>query len=540
MKSTVDGSFRDGKGGAGGRGGGDSRDGKDGSIWIWPFELTEKLGEGGMAAVYRGRFVKNDTYHAVKLLPEDLTRNATALARFKREMELLKQLRHPNIVRCFGGTAENGQPFYAMELVEGGTLDDLLRKLGKRNWKTTAECGLQMCAALSCAHAQGIVHRDVKPSNFLVDGDRLKLSDFGLALIASSTKLTADDKTVGTFDYMAPEQISGGEVTPQTDVYALGCVFFEMLVGRPPFEADERVAILHQHLRSAPPRVADLVADCPPDLDVLIDDMLEKSPSSRPSGAEEVSERLQALLQGDTSVLPEKPRAPASPAAPTRSPEPDVRTPPETRRPRPAPSAATGRLTWAVVGVSVVLAVVLLRNFVVGDALAARGPGHDILVRSATNESEELPLQSQIDAIAAVGELGQHSEEAVATLVELLESDEVRVREAAATALGTAGGTAKKHTAQLIVMQKEDPETVVRTAAGSAVMLLQDSTRPSNPWWTRSLVFVGLAAAVTLLLRWPAPPAPGKKPSSGVRRTPAAQRSANRAAEAENWRPRRR
>lgn len=524
-----------------GRGGPERKPRGDGNIWIWPFELTEKIGEGGMAVVYRGRFVKNDTFHAVKLLPEELVANKTALARFKREMELLKQLRHPNVVRCFGGTAENGQPFYAMELVEGGTLDDVLRKAGRRTWRTTAECGLQMCAALECAHERGIVHRDVKPSNFLVDGDTLKLSDFGLALISSSTKITAADKTVGTFDYMAPEQITGRDVTPRTDLYALGCVFFEMLTGRPPFVADERVAILHQHLRSDPPSVADLAPQCPADFVRLVDDLLEKDPELRPESAQVVAERLQAILEGVALDLPEKTRTPA--AARDTAPEPGAE---RTTRPTPRPVATTAttrpEINWLVYGLTLFVLVLLFRGFSLSAQLDQRGPGHDLLIELATNE-EAGDARERLSAIEAVGKLGEHSDEAVDELVKLVDDENPQVRAAALMALGTAGGRARKHMALVRSTQRDDTETMVREAADQAWDKLEDSSRPGSAWWwlNRMFVVVLLGVVVAIMRPWAdRKPRPAPTPKGPPTRSPSRDSGRSATTVADGWTPRRR
>ena len=228
--------------------------------WIWPFELLDKLGEGGMGVVYRARYVVDNRHVAVKLLPPDIA-NETILSRFERELEILKTLRHPNIVRCFGGTCEGNQHFYAMELVEGGTLDKLLEERGQFSWETAVQFALQMASGLwRTAHERGIVHRDVKPGNFLLTpGGKLKLSDFGLATVVAATKITAAGKTMGTFPYMAPEQIRGRPpVSPQTDLYALGCVIFEMLTGETPFVGDTPAEVMHKHLDAVPPRMANL------------------------------------------------------------------------------------------------------------------------------------------------------------------------------------------------------------------------------------------------------------------------------------------
>jgi eukaryotic-like serine/threonine-protein kinase len=474
------------------------------NLWIWPFELTEKIGEGGMAVVYRARYVKDDRQVAVKLLPESTVANPVMLARFQREMEVLKNLRHPNIVRCFGGVCENKQPFYAMELVEGGTLGDLLQKVGRRTWRTTAECGLQMCAALACAHEAGIVHRDVKPSNFLIDGDTLKLSDFGLALMASGAKLTAAEKTVGTFDYMAPEQIGGKEVTPRTDLYALGCVFFEMLTGHPPFRAEERVAILHEHLKSPPPRVGDLVHDCPPDLDGLVDDLLAKDPDDRPRDAAEVAERLQAILDGRQSPVSPKARTRVAKAvrddraAPGRTAAERLAERPSTSA-EPAPSTTVP--TALVAGLAVLVGVLGLWGLAWRDAAAQRERSVELWTQTASDEA--LSSETRHVAYRSLGELANRSPEALAFLVERLDDPDPTVRRESVAALGAAGGSARPWQAQLLKIQKEDENPQVRIAAQESIAVLQDAPERGNPWWGRVVGFVLFLGVVVVLAQWP-------------------------------------
>ncbi|MFO1094733.1 MAG: protein kinase [Planctomycetaceae bacterium] len=270
--------------------------------WIWPFELLEQIGEGGMGVVYRARYVVNNREVAVKILPQDVT-DKTALARFERETEILKDLRHPNIVRSFGGVCEDKCRFYAMELVEGGSLEDVIQRRGRVPWEQVIEYALQMCAALECSHRHGIIHRDVKPGNFLIAANgQLKLSDFGLASVAAQRKITQPGKTAGTFLYMAPEQIKGAEITPRTDLYALGCVLFELLTGKPPFSADTPAATLDRHIRQTAPRVSEIALDCPAVLDRLVERLLEKDPSKRPQSAVEVARELRSVSQTVTVV----------------------------------------------------------------------------------------------------------------------------------------------------------------------------------------------------------------------------------------------
>jgi serine/threonine-protein kinase len=267
--------------------------------WIWPFELEDRIGEGAMGVVYRARFVKNDRRVALKLLPQELAANPTQAMRFQREMEVLKELRHPNIVYCFGGATEGKQQFYAMELVQGGTLASLLAEQGKIPWRQVIEYGLQVCAALAFSHAKGIIHRDLKPGNLLVTtSNQLKLSDFGLAMVAAEAKLTAAGKTMGSLHYMAPEQIRGAPpATHKVDLYALGCVLFEMLAGRTVFQATTQAELLQKHLVEAPPKVSQFVYDCPRQLEEVISELLFKDPEHRPGDAAAVAIRLKGILR---------------------------------------------------------------------------------------------------------------------------------------------------------------------------------------------------------------------------------------------------
>lgn len=276
--------------------------------WVWPFELLDKIGEGGMGEVYRARYVGNNRRVAVKLLPLNAAENKTLLARFEREMDVLKQLDHPNIVRCFGGTCESKQQFYAMELVEGGTLSQLIHLKGRLSWETAVDYAMQMCDALQYAHNHGVIHRDIKPSNFLVSKTgHLKLSDFGLITVATGRRLTATGRTLGTVEYMSPEQIRGNPLSNRSDLYALGCVIYEMLTGQPPFLGDNQPEIMHKHLKDPIPHASRKHIDIPLELDTLICDLLAKSADARPESADVVKQRLQDILQPGRRVVAVEP-----------------------------------------------------------------------------------------------------------------------------------------------------------------------------------------------------------------------------------------
>src|SRR5258708_23407601 len=277
--------------------------------WIWPFELEEQIGSGAMGLVYRARFVKNDRRVAMKLLPQEVAANTTLAARFQREMEILKDLKHPHIVHCFGGTCEGDQWFYAMELIEGGTLGALLHEQGRLPWRQVVEFGQQVCAALDYAHDRGVIHRDLKPGNLLLSKTgRIKLADFGLALVSAETRLTSTGKTMGSLHYMAPEQIQGKPtLSNRSDLYAFGCVLFELLTGRTPFVGEAMAEVLQQHIRQAPPKVSSFAVNCPVELEDLIAQLLEKNPDQRPQSAQPVGVRLRAI---DEDVTVRTPRAP--------------------------------------------------------------------------------------------------------------------------------------------------------------------------------------------------------------------------------------
>lgn len=248
-----------------------------------PFELGDKLGVGGMGIVYRATYPKNGQILAVKVLTPEMSADQGVIRRFTREMEILKKLRHENIVRYFGGGKSGGQQFYAMELMTGGSMEDILRKKKQLPWEQVVDYGIQIARALEHAHNAGIVHRDLKPANLFIDHEgKLKLGDFGIARDTQRTALTAAGKTVGTYAYMAPEQISGKPpVSRKTDLYALGCVMFEMLTGDTPFDAANPAEMLFKHLEEDPPDVRSKVIDCPVWLEAVVLKLLEKDPEER-------------------------------------------------------------------------------------------------------------------------------------------------------------------------------------------------------------------------------------------------------------------
>jgi predicted Ser/Thr protein kinase len=218
------------------------------------FEVLSKIGAGGMGTVYLCRQIGFDREVAVKLLLGDEARDAEALARFEREAQVLAQLKHKNIVSLYGYGVHNGAPYIAMERVEGESLSALLARNQPMPMSRVIGIASQLCEALACAHANGVIHRDVKPNNVIVTADGgVKLIDFGLAKLSAKAsvkhqELTEAGMAVGSVLYMSPEQCRGEPIDERADLYALGCLMFHCLVGEPPFPGDHSVAVMHHHV----------------------------------------------------------------------------------------------------------------------------------------------------------------------------------------------------------------------------------------------------------------------------------------------------
>ena len=274
-----------------------------------PFTLEKELGSGAMGTVYRAVYHepgKPDRVVALKVIAFGLSGNEHALARFEREYKILKQLRHPNIVRLFASGRYKGTPFFAMEYVDGRSLDKVMVERmagipGKAafTWEEVVEMGKPLCAALQHAHDKGIIHRDLKPSNLMVTREGiLKLTDFGIAKDVDVTALTGANNTIGTAAYMSPEQCKGERnLTGKSDIYSLGVVFYELLTGRKPFVAESSVDMFLLHVQGTFPRPAQLNPDIPVWLDTLVCQMMEKKPEHRPRDAAMVGQVLEEIEQ---------------------------------------------------------------------------------------------------------------------------------------------------------------------------------------------------------------------------------------------------
>ena len=464
------------------------------SRWIWPFEILEQIGEGGMGKVYRARYVVNDRHVALKMLPADVTEK-TALARFERELEVLKTLRHENIVRCFGGVSEDKRRFYAMELVEGGSLEDELQRRGKLPWEAVVDYGLQMCAALEASHQKGVVHRDVKPSNFLLTREgRVKLSDFGLASVVAARKITAAGKTAGTFLYMAPEQIRGQELSARTDLYALGCVLYELVTGHVPFIGETPAATLHMHCSTPPRRPTELALDCPVQLERLILKLMAKDPEDRYASAVEVARDLKQLRQ--PMVVVKEPAEAMERIA--KATERVKQSTPKLRPPVIPKVEVTVTSKWAwVLGIALVLS--LLGNFMLLSTGETGGQWREHWVQAANSPSPEV----REAAAAALGEHGARDEESRLLLEQGLTHPDPRVRVASIRGLEQTGGAAKNTLPTLLKIQNLDENETVRGAARMAAHRIKEAPVVGRfPWGVLLAGLLFAAAGVLGVLFW--------------------------------------
>ncbi len=271
-----------------------------GSTFANRYEVKEVLGQGGMGTVFKAVDRELGEVIAIKTLKADFLRSdPSALERFRSEIRLARRISHRNVVRTHDIGEEGGTYFITMEYVDGTSLKELIRARGRLPLAVTLSVGKQLARALEIAHEQGIIHRDIKPQNMVVEPDGvLKVMDFGIARLAERPQesgVTQQGAIVGTPEYMAPEQVTGGAVDARADLYAAGCVLFECLVGRPPIQADTPYQLVAQLLEDTPPRVRTLNADVPPALDQLIAELLSKDPAARPQSALIFHDRLASL-----------------------------------------------------------------------------------------------------------------------------------------------------------------------------------------------------------------------------------------------------
>ncbi|MGE0130349.1 MAG: serine/threonine-protein kinase [Blastocatellales bacterium] len=274
------------------------------------YSLESKIGEGGMGTVYRARRLAIGDLVAVKILHPEQLANPNAVERFRREAQAAARLKHPNVVTIHDfGVSKEGLVYLVMELVEGESLRRVIERQGTLVPATAAEVARQVCAALDEAHRQGIIHRDIKPDNILLqtaglqtasNGLSVKVLDFGVAALhdITATKLTRAGSVVGTPHYMSPEQCMGEELDGRSDIYNFGVVLYEMLTGVVPFNSPTPTAIVVQQVNQAPPPMRDLNADIPPQVEAVVLRALKKQREARPQTAGDLAREMMSAVGG--------------------------------------------------------------------------------------------------------------------------------------------------------------------------------------------------------------------------------------------------
>ncbi|HEX9337013.1 MAG TPA: Stk1 family PASTA domain-containing Ser/Thr kinase, partial [Pseudonocardiaceae bacterium] len=275
------------------------------------YELGETLGYGGMSEVHRGKDVRLGRDVAIKVLRADLARDPQFQERFRREAQNAAALNHPAIVAVYDTgetrTDYGPLPYIVMEYVDGRTLRDIVKGEGPLPAKRAMEIMADVCAALDFSHRHGIVHRDVKPANVMITKTgAVKVMDFGIAraLADGQAAVTQTAAVIGTAQYLSPEQARGEAVDARSDVYAAGCVLFELLTGEPPFTGDSPVAVAYQHVREDPKPPSSLNPRVPPQLDAIVLKAMSKGPANRYQSSAEMRGDLVRVLSGQRPAAP--------------------------------------------------------------------------------------------------------------------------------------------------------------------------------------------------------------------------------------------
>ena len=300
------------------------------------YRIEQQIGSGGMGIVYRVTNVALGRVYALKVLAPELAEDEQFRRRFQREMQIAASIDHPNVVGIHYAGEQDGFLFLAMDYVHGEDLRQLILRDGAVDPARAVGILTQVGFALDAAHAKGLVHRDIKPGNVLLtirDGDeRAYLTDFGLAKRSSTlAELTVAGSIVGTADYMAPEQVRGDPSDVRTDIYALGCVFFQMLTGKVPYERDTTLATMFAHVNDPPPELEPPLVDEFPEFTPVVQQAMAKKPEDRYLSAGDLARDAAAALSGarykgaPSMVATGDARPAPAPAAAESSPEPAVR-----------------------------------------------------------------------------------------------------------------------------------------------------------------------------------------------------------------------
>jgi serine/threonine protein kinase len=340
------------------------------SATIGRYDIYAELGSGGMATVYLALDLALDRKVAIKVLDPSLASSAENVARFKREAKVAASLTHQNIIGIYAVGDDADVAYFVMQYVEGRALDSVVREDGAQSVGFVRSVVAAVGSALQYAHSRGVIHRDVKPANLMLDRDgRIVVTDFGIAKLDDGKGLTMTGSVIGTPYYMAPEQFQGVPITAAADQYALGVVAFELLTGRQPYVGDTVAQVMKGHLFDPAPSVRSLRPDVPESVDAAIMRMLAKEPAERfaslddavrafgnVTSTQEQEVRTQIIHLAMSGALAQpKLSVPVSPSPVARSASPQSATPPDA--PRPGITQHASRYPWVLAGIALVFGI---------------------------------------------------------------------------------------------------------------------------------------------------------------------------------------
>ena len=353
------------------------------------YQIGRRLGRGGMGIVYEATEAGLERRVALKLIAPEVAADEVFRRRFADESRIAASVEHPNVVPIYAAGEEGGVPWIAMRYVSGSDLGRRIAKGGRLSPEDAVRIIAQVAGGLDALHAVGLIHRDVKPANVLLSGaegaEHAYLTDFGVARnVATTSGLTKTGRFVGTVDYVAPEQIRGGEIDARADVYALGCMLYKALTGEPPFRRDDDVAMLFAHLNEEPPAPSRTLPLVPPALDGVVARAMAKDPGQRFPSAGDLGRGAQGALRGGDVTVPERTVATGAAAGELTQPiaaghvsgEATARMPPTLQPPQRRRRLGTG--AWALGAGVAALALIVAFAFLGGsDEEPSRPAGAD-------------------------------------------------------------------------------------------------------------------------------------------------------------------
>jgi eukaryotic-like serine/threonine-protein kinase len=367
-----------------------------GTVLSGRYRLEAKLGSGGMSTVYLARDETLDRPVAVKVMHREMSEQEDQLQRFRQEARAVAKLTHPNVVSVIDAGEDGGHPYIVFEYVKGETLKQRIGRVGALDTQEAIAYAIEVARGLSVAHARNMVHRDIKPQNVLIDEEgRAKLTDFGISRQLEQDGVTATGRVLGTTDYVAPEQAMGKGVDPRSDIYSLGVVLYEMLIGQVPFHADSQVGVAMKHVNEDLPDVQRRRPDVSAAVALVVERSTAKDPAERYQTVAEMIDDLETALEVEAA------RAGSTTGEATSVL--DAVPPPERKL------SSRGRRSWAaivlllLVGGGALLAVQLISGGGFGGGGANKGKGGEVALSGATDydpqgDGEEIGSKVELAA----------------------------------------------------------------------------------------------------------------------------------------------